>query len=43
MRKLLDNWKRQNMIKKAADIVGILVILAGIGVSIGMNCAGRTL
>lgn len=43
MRQLLNCWKQQNSIKKAADIIGLCVILAGISVSIFMNCVGRSL
>ena len=43
MKQLIDEWKRQNKLKKAADILGLLIIFAGIGVSIFMNCVGRTL
>lgn len=43
MRHILDNWKRENNIKKAADVIGLCIIAAGIGVSIFMNCVGRTL
>lgn len=43
MKQLVDEWKRQNKLKKAADILGLLIIFAGIGVSIFMNCVGRSL
>lgn len=43
MRQLINSWKHENTVKKAADIVGLCIILAGIGVSIFMNCVGRTL
>ena len=43
MKQLIDEWKRQNKLKKAADILGLLIIFAGIGVSIFMNCVGRSL
>lgn len=43
MNRMAENWKQQNQIKKVADIVGLLIIAAGIGVSIFMNCVGRTL
>lgn len=36
-------WKQENKLKKAADILGLLIIFAGIGVSIFMNCVGRSL
>ncbi len=35
-------WKQQNNIK-TADIAGLILILAGICVSIHMNCVGRSL
>lgn len=37
------SWKLQNNIKKAADIIGLCIILIGISISIFMNCVGRTL
>ncbi len=43
MKKILADWKQQNNIKKTADIAGLLLILAGLGVSIHMNCVGRSL
>lgn len=36
-------WKAQSLLKKAADILGLFVIAAGIGISIFMNCVGRSL
>lgn len=43
MKQIITSWKRENTVKKAADIIGLCIILAGIGVSIFMNCVGRTL
>lgn len=43
MKKILADWKQQNNIKKTADIAGLFVILAGLGVSVHMNCVGRSL
>ncbi len=43
MKKILAYWKQQNNIKKTADIAGLILILAGICVSIHMNCVGRSL
>ncbi len=39
----LHNWKCQSMMKKTVDLIGLAVILAGLGVSIFMNCVGRSL
>lgn len=43
MKQCWNNWKKENNIKKAADVIGLCIIAAGIGVSIFMNCVGRTL
>lgn len=43
MKNLLNGWKQQSNIKKAADVAGMLIVLAGLCVSILMNCAGRSL
>lgn len=43
MRQLVIQWRQQNLIKKAADIVGLCIIFAGLAVSIFMNCVGRSL
>lgn len=43
VKQMIISWKRQNAVKKAADMIGLCIIFAGIGVSIFMNCVGRTL
>jgi len=40
--KAFEAWKKKNGLRKAADVVGILVVLSGVGVSIIMNCVGRS-
>lgn len=40
---MLEQWRKESNIKKTADIIGIFIILAGIAVSIFMNCVGRSL
>lgn len=36
-------WKNENVMKKAADLIGLCIALAGVFVSISMNFAGRSL
>ncbi|MBO5095072.1 MAG: glycosyltransferase family 39 protein [Lachnospiraceae bacterium] len=40
---LMKIWNRQSKLEKAVNLLGFLIILLGIGVSIFMNCVGRTL
>lgn len=40
---LLQEWKTQSIWKKIVDIISLLIIFAGVGVSIFMNMAGRSL
>ena len=43
MRVLKNYWQQTEPIKKTADIIGLCIILAGLCVSILMNCVGRSL
>lgn len=36
-------WKKENVMKKAADLIGLCIALAGVFVSISMNFADRSL
>lgn len=38
----LEQWKKENNLKKTADIIGAAVILLGIGISIYMDCVDRS-
>lgn len=42
VRYILGEWKKENSLKKAADILGLFMVVLGIGVSIFMNCVGRS-
>ena len=42
VRYILGEWKKENSLKKAADILGLFMVVLGIGVSISMNCVGRS-
>lgn len=43
MKKLAKAWKQQTRLQQAVNLVGFLIVCAGIGISIFMNCVGRSL
>ena len=42
-KQLIKAWNRQTKLENAVNILGFLIVCAGIGISIFMNCVGRSL
>lgn len=42
-KKLRETWHSQTRLERAVNILGFLIVCAGIGISIFMNCVGRSL